>query len=386
MTNSFSKSNLRAGYNPLFDHNFTVKTQMGLQGAGIVSCNIDGQEITISDKAEVIDYRNSNIYSNSAGDIYANTGLVTDITTLTQQSARVTEQKYYEYSLSELVDQNLGEGAWNDELQIYGVGFDASNFESGYVNKNAQGQFVEANIQFDSFKVPIKNWAMRINFNMFEINEAAANKKPFSIVEQKNKSLLKAYQLGIQRVQAQGADSDSAITGFLNATGVTNNTTVIAKSFTSMTDAEFISAISKLVSTFWTNTEETANPNTFVIATADYQGLIAPITVGGTGTSETRLNFLERTLKQASVNPNFRVIPWAYSSKARNNLNTNRYVLYNKSPEVLEFGHPVPYTSLTQNTTGQNTISFHSEAFAQHTGVYIRRIKEIVYFSFTATI
>ena len=94
-----------------------------------------------------------------------------------------------------------------------------------------------------------------------------------------------------------------------------------------------------------------------------------------------RLERLEESMRQLTRNPDFKVLPSAYASKAVNGTK-NVYALYNKSEDTLRMNIPVDYTNTMANTT--NGFQFENVAYGQFTGITLIRPKEMIYFTNTA--
>jgi hypothetical protein len=152
-----------------------------------------------------------------------------------------------------------------------------------------------------------------------------------------------------------------------------------------MSESEFQTAIGNIFKAFFANSNNTVLPDTFAIAQSDILGLettASSATFAGVG--KTKFEYLEQSFKRATGNPNAQIVPLVYCDKARNNLATNRYALYNKNSEVMEMNIPVMYTSTIAGT--YNNFQFQSVAYGQYTGVQVYRPKEVLYFDFSATI
>ena len=205
------------------------------------------------------------------------------------------------------------------------------------------------------------------------------------MVEESERARKKNWDLGIQKIAFLGHSSDTDILGLLNQSVVTSDITTITKAFANMSESEFQTAIKNLLKVYFSNSNSTAMPDTFVLAMSDWLGLgqtAASATYAGIG--KTRREYLEDEFKKITQNPNAKIVPVAYCDKANNSLAKNRYALYNKNQDVLEMNIPVSYTSTIAGS--YNNFQFQSVAYGQYTGVKVYRPKEILYFDFTATI
>lgn len=306
------------------------------------------------------------------------------IDTLTQIRAEVIEQKYYEINPSEFVPVKVGFGAWSNQLLTYASTLFGDDFEAGDIDTGGKSRISEGNFGINAIYTKVKSWAKEYQYNLVDINQAMVSGN-WSLVQVIEGARKKNWDLGIQKVAALGHSSDSNIKGLLNLAGVSSDTTTITKSFTSMSESEFQTAIGNIFKAYFANSNNTVLPDTFAIAQSDILGLetsASSATFAGVG--KTKLEYLEQSFKRASGKPNAKIVPLVYCDKTKNNLLLNRYALYNRNSEVMEMNIPVMYTSTIAGS--YNNFQFQSVAYGQYTGVQVYRPKEVLYFDFSATI
>ena len=145
----------------------------------------------------------------------------------------------------------------------------------------------------------------------------------------------------------------------------------------------FDNLVAGLLSAYFTNSNQTAMPNVFIIPTSDYLGLGVP--VSGTYPVISKLEYLLNALKRLTRNPNFEILPLAYAEASLNGrgLTKDRYVLYRNDPETLSMSIPVDFTMLEADTS--NKINWTQPAYGQYSGVLINRPREVLYLDLTSS-
>lgn len=306
------------------------------------------------------------------------------VTTLTDISSKVIQQKFYEISLSDFVDFSTGTGAFMQEILHNAVVNVAGGFETGTINTGNEARLNSSDIAIGQKRFPILNWAVKSTYNVFDVQQAFASMN-FDLIEQIALSRKKMWDLGIQKVTMYGSKVNTDVTGLINNTGVTVNTTAITKSISSMTDAEFQTLVATLLDAFYTNSNNTAMPNRLYMPSSDYLGLGKAAST--TYPNITRLDYLRNVfagiLEGYGVS-DFKILPLAYLNKTQMNANTSynvdRYILANKNPDVMYASIPVDFT-VTQFGTADN-FNFYNTAYGQYAGTIVLRPEELLYLDF----
>lgn len=301
---------------------------------------------------------------------------------LSEIRSQVIKQKFYRVAPAEYMPVDVGEAAWKTEI-VQNLSYDlAGGFFDGDVD-TMTGNGRLANV--DTFLKPIRQptvvWAKGVQWNISEISQAAAGN--WDIVSDKMESLKRNWDLGIQEVAFLGHPDITTMTGLLNNSEVTINTTLIPVSLSSMSETQFTTFLAGILSAYWENSKATELPNTFLLPTDDYLGLSVPYSSTFPGIS--KLEYMLNTFRKMTRNPNFEVKPLAYCQDDYNSVRSiskNRYVLYNNAPEVLKLSIPVDFTMYDAGTS--NNIFWQQPAVAQYSGVLINRVPEVLYLDETA--
>lgn len=332
----------------------------------------------ILNKKQLIENANSRL-QNSANVTLENSGFDIDITTLTDVKAKVTEQVFYTVKPSDFMPVTVGENAFADELLTYKTFSLGSGFEEGIIDAGSNTSKVErAEARIEGVRVPTKFWSNRIDYNLIELAQASKAGN-WSLIEAKETARITAWQLGIQKMSFLGLSSNSAVKGLLTQTDVTSNTTVITKKINTMTATEFQGLLGTLLSTYFANANSTVLPDTFIIPTDDYLGLVN--SVDESFPLKDRLTRLEEALQKATANPNFEIKQLAYAQSSNNDLGVNRYVLYRRSDDKsIRMDIPVDYTTTVTDTI--NGFDYSSRAYGQFSGLNTYRPQEMIYFDY----
>lgn len=306
-------------------------------------------------------------------------GFEIDIDTLTGIKSRVTEQKFYTVRPSEFMPVEVGENPWYTE-QLTWKSFDvADSFEKGIIDESSNdGRLERVDAGFEGVLVPRKVWAKEIVYNLSEINQAQVTGN-WSLVERKEEARAKNWQLGIQKTAFLGLSSVTGMKGLLTQTSVNSNLTVITKAIKSMTATEFQTFLAGLLPAYFTNSNSTAMPDTFIIPTDDYLGLVSA--VDETYPLKSRLERIVESLRMATGNPDFQVKSLAYAQDSISGLGVERYVLYRRNDaSSLTMEIPVDFTTTVFDTV--NGFNYHSTAYGQFSSVEAFRSQEMLYFDF----
>lgn len=300
------------------------------------------------------------------------------IRTTSEIRSRVIEQKFYKVPIADYMPVDVGEAAWKTEI-VQNITYDiAGDFFQGDIDTmQGNGQIAEVNTALAPIRMPTIIWAKGVSWNVSDVSQAAAagNWDP---IESKMKTLKRNWDLGIQEVAFLGHPNNSLVTGFLNNAGVNINTTAITKPISTMTEAEYTTFISVILKIYFTNTNSTELPDTFVMPTNDYLGMGVPYS--STYPTISKIEYLVNLFRKMTGNQNFQILPLAYSQAANNasrGINKNRYVLYKNDPETMSMSIPVDFSMFDAGTA--NNIFWQQPAMGQYSGLLINRVPEILY-------
>lgn len=302
---------------------------------------------------------------------------------LSEIRSQVIKQKFYRVAPADFFTVNVGEGAWKSEL-IQNRSYDiAGDFETGDIDTMpGGGRLANVDTFLDDVRMPTVVWAKSIRWNIAELAQAGAGN--WDILSDKMETLKRNWDLGIQKVAFLGKRNNTSVTGFLNNSQVTINTTLITKQISSMSESEFTSFLSGLLLAFWNNAGATAMPNKFIIPADDYLGLGVPYS--STYPNVSKLQYMLDMLKRMTANDQFEIKPLAYCQDDYNavaGINKNRYVLYNDDPEVMKMNIPVDFNMLDAQTA--NNVFWEQPSIGQYSGLLITREPEVIYFDETTS-
>lgn len=307
-------------------------------------------------------------------------GLEKTITTLTQIIADVQRQKFYTVAepLTSYVPIEMGTGAYGHQLFQYAVAQVGDNFEAGIIQPG-NGINKDANIDITIDGTSIRNnfWRMKYEATKEILESARVNAQTFSYIEEQERARLKTSQLGIQKILFKGTD-DGLNTGLLNNPDVTVNTSLLPANISAMSITQLTNFAKTAISTFFTNSNSTTFPNTWLMPTSDYMSLGVPINpefpIG------TIREFLERAFIDAGAPADFKILHTVYNNTA-SSTGAGRHVLYNRDSDVLTMYIPKPYTPYPLYPVG--SLDMISDAEMQFTGVWVKRPAEVLYMDVT---
>lgn len=319
---------------------------------------------------------NSKILNNAV-----NSGFATkqDINTLTEIKQDIVSQKFFEFNPSECIPVTVGFGAWADDLLKYRSFMTGDDFEEGDIDLARNSRLAQADVAVDAVRRDVKSWAKQIDYNIIELNQAVTRGN-WSLISEREKSLKKNWDLGIQKIAFSGHKTDSRIEGLYNQSNAditVDAGVIIPTPVADLSDADFDTFKRNLIPTFFENSNSTAMPDTFIMPSSDF------LRLGGASATAAfpirgRLELLLDAFKAVTNNDNFQIKGLPYGSASVSGLSKDRYILYKKDQSVLEMDIPVPYTSLTAETS--NSFQFDSVAYGRYTGVQVYRPKEFMYF------
>lgn len=322
---------------------------------------------------------------NANGDIDpSSSGYKYIIDTMSYIRSRVIDQKFYEISIADFLPMDVGEAAWSEEIVqnlTFTVGGDF--FQGDTDTGEGNGRLANVDAALAKVRMPVKTWAKSTQWTIIEIAKAAAANN-WDVVETKLKSLKKNWDLGIQEVAFLGHQTDTLVTGLLNDGEVNINTTLITEPLSTMTETEFTAFVAGLLPAYYTNSNSTTLPDTFIMPTDDYLGMIVPYS--STFPNISKIQYLEDAMRRATGNPNFQVKGLTYAQDEINSprgINKNRYVLYKNESETLSMSIPVDFTILDADTS--NKFNWQQVGYGQYSGALINRKRELLYLDETPT-
>lgn len=315
---------------------------------------------------------------NAAGDIDpASSGFQYAIDTLSYIRSQIIKQKFYEIAIADYLPVDVGEGAFSDEIVQNLQFMQAGGFYDGDVtNQDQTGRLAQVNTGLDPIRMRTQIWAKATGWTIMEI-ERASRSNNWDVVSGKLESLKKNWDLGVQETAFLG-HPDGVMTGLLNDSEVTINTTLVATTLTAMSEAQFTTFVGGLIPAYFANSNDTAIPDTFIIPNDDFLGLSVPYSPSFPNIS--KIDYMQKAFAATTGNPNFKILGLSYAQATRNagrGINENRYVLYKNNPETLKMAIPVDFTMLEADTT--NRLNWQQAAYGQYSGVLINRKREVLY-------
>ena len=306
------------------------------------------------------------------------------ITTLTQILPKIIEQKFYEIKLSDYFSVAVGQGnPFSEELFNWKTGITGDDFESGLVNTvNAQADKYADDITVEPFRTKTFTWIKDVAWNIIQEKVFSQGTQNLSYVQAKYSARKKQYDLGIQRTGIVGLKSHQAdAPGLLTQSGNPVNTSLITKPISTMTTAELDAFVATIIGEYVDAVNYTAIPDTLVMPAKDFYGMTSATT--SQFPIKSKLTYLRESFSEA-VGKEFKILPLAWAQQDRNagiaNLNKNRYVLYNNSPDTLEMQIPLDFTLTTPGTA--NNFDYSSVAYSRFTGLRVFRPLEVQYFDY----
>jgi hypothetical protein len=317
-----------------------------------------------------------------SGMVLNSLGFKIDIDTLTSIKSKVTSQKFYEVVPSDYLPVVVGEHAFSEDILTYKDYSIGSDFESGIIQGGSNPSRTEkSDVAIEGVRVPIVDWRKGVEYNLIELGKASKSGN-WSIVEAKERSRFKNFQLGVQKVAFLGLESKPDVDGLLTQSDVNSNIATIPTFIKDMSTSQFKTLVKDVLSDYYLNTDNTAMPTHFVIPTSDFLGLGAP--TSETYWNGTKLSWLTSIFKELTGNEGFKIMPLAYALKAINapvlgaGSGLSRYSLYRYDDESLRMDVPINYTTTITDTI--NGFDYNSAAYAQFTGAKAYRPKEMLYF------
>jgi hypothetical protein len=318
---------------------------------------------------------------NANGDIDSTTlGYQIAIDYLTFIKKQVTEQKFYTVAPADFVPIAVGDGSFSQSIITNLAVNTSGDFESGIINQGeGNSRLAEAGAGISSKSVIVKNWAKAVTYTIFEV-EQALRASNWDYIEALHSARKKNWDLGMQKIAFLGSKVDEEVKGLLTSSALTINTSLISKSISTMSTAEFATFVGALIQAYQANCAYTAMPDLFIIPQADFNGLATPLNT--LYPTVSKLEYLKKAFSEI-VPGGVEIKGLAYCTPANSDghLSTERYVLTRRDPTSVRMDVPVDFTITQPNTV--NNFQFQDAAYGQFTGVEFYRNLETLYIDLT---
>jgi hypothetical protein len=314
---------------------------------------------------------------NSNGDVNVTSlGYDYAIRTTTWLRTKSIQQKFYEIAPADFVTVEVGTGAWLEQITTNLEYNAAGDFENGIVNIAAgKSDMPMVDVGISPKTYPIVTWNKGYMYSVPELEKALASNN-WDVVKAKTDALKKNWDLGIQRNAFLGSKSGMTdVEGLLTLSAVTSDTSTLTKKISDLSVDEFATFVSVVMGLFWSNSNSTALPDTFLIPMDDLLGMTGPASPAFPMNS--RLEWLTRSFAEATGNKNFKIAGTAYNMKANHPSSVNRYMLYKNDAEVVKMDIPVNFNLNSPNTA--DNYQWKGVAYGQYTGVQCFRPREVYY-------
>jgi hypothetical protein len=324
---------------------------------------------------------------NANGDIdQASTGYLRAIDTMTYIKKRVVEQKFFEIPFADYLPVEVGEAAFAANILTNLTLSTSGDFEEGIINQGlANSRLAEASAAVTSVTVPVITWAKEIGYSLIEIEQALVSNN-WDLIESREKSRKKNWDLGLQKIAFLGSALNTSVTGLYTLSNVNSDIATITKKISAMSVSEFNTFVAAVIEAYRANCNRTAEPTDFYIPEDDWNGLLSMVTTAGYS-AVSKLEYLKKAFTESGIAGGVTMRKCAYGMPSYNasyGLNGGsgyqRYVMLRKDRDTLRMDVPVNYTSTQPNSI--NNFQFQNAAYGQFTGVVAYRPLEVLYFDF----
>lgn len=307
---------------------------------------------------------------------YPGAGVQQTVDTLTDIISNVIEAKYYELggqTPSDFVDVQVGRGAYMGQIFQFTSEYVGAPFEQCIINPKSTGIHNDAvaDIAVDGITVANNFYRQKYSISKEELKMASANRVGFDIIEQKEKSRAKNWQLGIQNVLFKGLN-DGRTFGLNTQTGVTTNVTLLPKAIETMTTEQIRNFAGTALATAFANSNYTVMPNRWLMPTKTYLALGVPFDTQFA--YKTIREVLEDAFKQAGAPSDFKIVHSLYNNTAGAGAK-GLHAFYNTEDVVMYI--PKDYTP--HPLYAQGALDMISDAEGQFTGVQVKRPGAFLY-------
>ncbi len=307
-------------------------------------------------------------------------GIQQVITTLTNYSATVIEEKFYEI-------ENLGDivpimpstaTAWLDDVAMTTVHYLSKDRRKKKTN-GARNKVNKSDIAYGQKMFPRKIFEDSVMWTDTQLRQAAASLQKINLMKDELQSLKIGFDLEFQSDVFVG-DDDINLYGLLNNPEVAVNSDFFTKPIGDFTPDEFNNFIKTLLSLYSQNCNATTLPDTLVLPLSHLLGMVS--FVSPEFPINSRIDAIENAFSKAVGRP-FKVYGVAYCDKNYGYVAEDRYMLYRNDPKTLEVEVPVPFELINPNT-GYNYY-YEMIGRAQYSGCNIKRPLEVMAFSVPTT-
>lgn len=316
------------------------------------------------------------------------TGYQILIDTMTYIKQQESQQTYYELGSFGLTPASfvpfaVGDGQWAANILTRRTYTNAGDWEGSLTRQGANNErSTQSDVSMDSITLPTFIWDDSVTYSLAEIEQALVASN-WDIIAAKHQARMKKWQLGVQQSTFLGT-KNGLMEGLFVNDQVNVNTSLIDAPISGLNAADFTTFVQTLISTYWTNTNSTVLPTHFVMPMIDYLGLQV-LVPGSAGTFPVpMMTYLKNAFKEATGNPEFKIIGLAYGDAANSNsligVNKNTYALYRHDVQALRRDVPVDFTVTQPNTL--NNWQFQDVAYAQITGVGFYKPLETLLFQY----
>ena len=310
---------------------------------------------------------------------FPNAGVVQTVDTITDIVQGVVETKYYELAgqtLSDFINIDAsGRGAYAGEIFQFTSAYVGAPFEQCIINPASTGihNDATADVAVDGISARNNFYRQKYSISQEGLKMAAVNRVGFDLIEQKEKSRKKNWDLGLQKVLFNGL-GDGRTLGLLNQSGVTVNTSLLPKKISAMTVAQLKTFAGSALATAFAASNYTIMPNRWLMPTDEFLALGVPY--GDTFGMPTVIEMLEKAFKQAGAPADFRIVHSIYG-QGIGGQSKGRHVFYNTDTDNIIMHTPKPYTP--HPLYAQGALDMISDAEGQFTGVWLKRPTSMLY-------
>lgn len=305
-------------------------------------------------------------------------GVIQIVDTVTQIVDGIVEAKYYTVDgrLTDYVNIDAsGRGAYAGEIFQFTGGYVGAPFKECIINPTSMGIHNDptADVAIDGIRIRNNFYRQKYAVSQEALKMASVNRVTFDLIDLKEKSRKKNWDLGLQGVVFEGL-GDGTTFGLLNQPGVTINTSLFPTKISSMTTAQIKTFAATAMATVFANSNYTIKPNRWLMPTSTYMALGIPY--GDTFGMPTVIEVLENAFKQAGAPSDFKIVHSVYNETAGVG-GTGRHVFYNTDPDCLIMHTPKPYTPHPLYAAG--ALDMISDAEGQFTGVWLKIPASMMY-------
>jgi hypothetical protein len=310
------------------------------------------------------------------------TGYQIQTDTLTYIIKEITRQSFYLENVGAHIPIRIGEGAFSRALLTNRTYSLADDPESGFVRDGGGEQRISmVDVAVDGVTTYIANWIKGVAYSLIDV-EQALRANNWDLISELHMARKTNWDLLVQKIAMLGSATDTRMPGLLTNPNINTISGIITGPVSGSTAAQFATILQDLIAAYWTNTNSTALPNTWVIPYTDYIGLVnmVPNVIGtGTGTYPvSMIDFLEMSFKAAvkAKEAEFNIVPSSYCDATNNPAGLHYYMLYRNDARSIRMNIPVDYTVTQAGTI--NNLQFQDAAYGQITGVTVLKNLEVV--------